>query len=166
MHIPDGYLGPPTYGSLWLAMIGIWSYAARRVQRDLKTSQVPFLAMASAFSFVAMIFAVPLPGGTTAHITGATLIAMLLGPWTAVIAVSTALIIQALLFGDGGVTAIAANCFNMAFAGSLSGYGMYRLITGIAGRFVRGKGASSGENGKSRTDHTRLRQLRLHRMSA
>ena len=101
MHIPDGYLGPPTYGSLWLAMIGIWSYAARRVQRDLKTSQVPFLAMTSVFSFVVMIFAVPLPGGTTAHITGATLVAVLLGPWAAVIAVSTALIIQALLFGDG-----------------------------------------------------------------
>ena len=143
MHIPDGYLGPPTYGSLWLAMIGIWSYAARRVQRDLQTSEVPFLAMASAFSFVAMIFAVPLPGGTTAHITGATLVAVLLGPWAAVIAVSTALVIQALLFGDGGVTAIAANCFNIAFAGSLSGYGMYRLITVIAGRFASGKSGTS-----------------------
>ena len=150
MHIPDGYLGPPTYGSLWVAMIGIWSYAARRVQRDLKSSQVPFLAMASAFSFVAMIFAVPLPGGTTAHITGATLVAVLLGPWTAVIAVSTALIIQALLFGDGGVTAIAANSFNIAFAGSLTGYGMYRLITGIAGRFAPGTDASPRENGKTR----------------
>lgn len=150
MHIPDGYLGPPTYGSLWLAMVGIWSYAARRVQRDLKTSEVPFLAMASAFSFVAMIFAVPLPGGTTAHITGATLVAVLLGPWAAVIAVSTALVIQALLFGDGGVTAIAANCFNIAFAGSLTGYGMYRLITGVAGRFGAKKTTSSGEINQTR----------------
>jgi cobalt/nickel transport system permease protein len=125
-------------------MIGIWSYAARRVQRDLKTSQVPFLAMASAFSFVAMIFAVPLPGGTTAHITGATLVAVLLGPWAAVIAVSTALVIQALLFGDGGVTAIAANCFNIAFAGPFAGYGMYRLVTGIVGRIAAGKAATGG----------------------
>jgi cobalt/nickel transport system permease protein len=129
-------------------MIGIWSYAARKVQQELKMSQVPYLAIASAFSFVAMIFTIPLPGGTSAHITGATLVAILLGPWAAVIAVSTALVIQALLFGDGGVTAIAANSFNIAFAGSLSGYGMYRL-TSLAGRFVIGKGASARGNGAS-----------------
>jgi cobalt/nickel transport system permease protein len=131
-------------------MTGIWSYAARKVQRELKTSEVPFLAMASAFSFVAMIFAVPLPGGTTAHITGATLVAVLLGPWSAVIAVSTALVIQALLFGDGGVTAIAANCFNIAFAGSLSGYGIYCMVAGIAGRFGVRKSASTRENHNTR----------------
>jgi cobalt/nickel transport system permease protein len=140
MHIPDGYLGPATYGSLWAAMIGLWSYAARRVKRELRTSQVPYLAMASSFSFVAMIFAIPLPGGTTAHITGSALVAILLGPWAAVIAVSIALIIQALVFGDGGVTAIAANCFNIAFVGSFVGYLIYRLaikageITGAVNR--------------------------------
>jgi cobalt/nickel transport system permease protein len=121
-------------------MIGIWSYASRRVKQDLETSQVPFLAMASAFSFVAMIFTIPLPGGTTAHITGATLIAVLIGPWAAVIAVSVALIIQALVFGDGGVTAIAANCFNIAFVGSLSGYAVYRLVAKI-GEFRTDKSA-------------------------
>ena len=84
--------------------------------------------MASAFSFVAMIFSIPLPGGTTAHVTGATLIAVLIGPWAAVIAVSVALMIQALVFGDGGVTAIAANCFNIALVGSLFGYALYRLV--------------------------------------
>jgi len=140
MHIPDGYLGPPTYVSLWVAMLGVWAYASKKVKQSLKTSQVPFLAMASAFSFVAMIFAVPLPGGTTAHITGAALIAILLGPWVAVIAVSVALVIQALMFGDGGVTAIAANCFNMAFVGSLSGYAMFRLVVKVGGHFVVRKG--------------------------
>ncbi|MGC2061792.1 MAG: cobalt transporter CbiM, partial [Thermodesulfovibrionales bacterium] len=141
MHIPDGYLGPATYGSLWAAMIGIWSYASKRVKQDLKTSQVPYIAMASAFSFVAMIFTVPLPGGTTAHITGATLVAILLGPWAAVIAVSVALIIQALVFGDGGVTAIAANCFNIAFVGSLVGYSLYRLVTKVGGMLNVTKGS-------------------------
>jgi cobalt/nickel transport system permease protein len=133
MHIPDGYLGPATYGGLWAAMLGIWSYASQNVKRTLATSQVPYLAMASAFSFAAMIFAIPLPGGTTAHITGATLVAILMGPWAAVIAVSVALAIQALIFGDGGVTALAANCFNIAFAGSFAGYGVYRLIMAITG---------------------------------
>ncbi len=121
-------------------MLGVWAYASKKVKQSLKTSQVPFLAMASAFSFVAMIFTVPLPGGTTAHITGAALIAILLGPWAAVIAVSVALVIQALMFGDGGVTAIAANCFNMAFVGSLSGYAMFRLVVKTGGYFVGSKG--------------------------
>lgn len=142
MHIPDGYLGPSTYGGLWAAMIGIWSYASRKVKQDLKTSQVPFLAMASAFSFVAMIFTIPLPGGTTAHITGATLIAVLIGPWAAVIAVSVALIIQALVFGDGGVSAIAANCFNIAFVGSLVGYAVYRFVVKVCGMFSAAKGST------------------------
>lgn len=143
MHIPDGYLGPSTYGGLWVAMIGVWSFASRKVKQDLKTSQVPFLAMASAFSFVAMIFTIPLPGGTTAHITGATLIAVLIGPWAAVIAVSVALIIQALVFGDGGVTAIAANCFNIAFVGSLVGYAVYRLVTKVGEQVGADKGAGA-----------------------
>jgi cobalt/nickel transport system permease protein len=123
-------------------MIGVWSYAARKVKQDLKTSQVPFIAMASAFSFVAMIFTVPLPGGTTAHITGSTLVAILLGPWAAVIAVSVALIIQALVFGDGGVTAIAANCFNIAFVGSLVGYYLYRLVVKVGVMFRAAKGSA------------------------
>jgi cobalt/nickel transport system permease protein len=142
MHIPDGYLGPSTYGGLWVAMIGVWSYASRKVRQDLKTSQVPFLAIASAFSFVVMIFTVPLPGGTTAHITGATLVAILLGPWAAVIAVSVALIIQALVFGDGGVSAIAANCFNIAFVGSLVGYSLYRLVMKVGEMFNAAQGSA------------------------
>src|SRR5512143_1227562 len=128
MHIPDGYLGPETYGGLWAAMVPIWLYAAKKVREEFRASQVPFLAMSSAFSFMVMIFTIPLPGGTTAHITGGTLIAILLGPWAAVIAVSVALIIQAMLFGDGGITAISANCFNIAFIGSVTGYGLYLLV--------------------------------------
>ena len=76
-----------------------------------------------------MMFNVPLPGGTTGHATGATLIAILIGPWPAVIALSIALIVQALIFGDGGITAIGANCFNMGFAGVFAGYGIYKLIS-------------------------------------
>ncbi|MBS1193017.1 MAG: cobalamin, partial [Nitrospirae bacterium] len=80
---------------------------------------------------------IPIIGGTTGHATGATLIAILLGPWAALISVSVALIIQAVLFGDGGITAIGANCFNMAVAGVFSGYAVYRLIAGHAGVLSR-----------------------------
>jgi cobalt/nickel transport system permease protein len=129
MHIPDGYLGPATYSTMYIVTVPFWAIAARKLNKTLKARQVPYLALGAAFSFVIMMFNVPiLFGGTTGHATGTTLIAILLGPWAAIIAVSVALIIQALLFGDGGITAIGANCFNMAVVGGLTGYGIYRLI--------------------------------------
>jgi cobalt/nickel transport system permease protein len=83
------------------------------------------LGIGAAFSFLIMMFNVPVPGGTTAHAIGGTLMAVLLGPWAACIAVSVALLIQALLFGDGGVLAFGANCFNMAFIAPFLGYFIY-----------------------------------------
>jgi cobalt/nickel transport system permease protein len=109
-------------------MVPIWGYASRRVKRTVKTSQVPSLAMGTVFSLLAMMFMFPIPGGTTGHISGASVVAILLGPWAAVIAVSVSLFIQGLVFGDGGITVIAANCFNIAVVGSLAGWGIY---TGI-----------------------------------
>lgn len=129
MHIPDGYLGPITYGLLWIVMIPIWIIAASKVKKTLKTKQVPLLAIGAAFSFVIMMFNVPIPGGSTGHAVGGTLIAVVLGPWAALIAVSIALIIQALFFGDGGITAIGANCFNMGVVLPFVGYYVYRLIS-------------------------------------
>ncbi len=130
MHIPDGYLGPPTYGTLFGAMVPFWAFASWKLNKTLKARQAPYLALGAAFSFVIMMFNVPLLfGATTGHATGTALIAILLGPWAAIIAVSVALVIQALLFGDGGITAIGANCFNMAVAGGLTGYGVYRLLS-------------------------------------
>jgi len=132
MHIPDGYLGPATYVTLFAATIPFWAAASWKLNRTLKDKQAPFLAIGAAFSFVIMMFNIPIIGGTTGHATGATLLAILLGPWAALISVSVALIIQAILFGDGGITAIGANCFNMAIAGVFTGYGVYRLIAGHA----------------------------------
>ena len=132
MHIPDGYLGPQTYVVFWLVMIPIWFVAARKVKKTLKTKQIPLLALGAAFSFIIMMFNVPVVGGSTGHAVGATLIAIILGPWAAVIAVSIALVIQAGLFGDGGITALAANCFNMAVVIPFVGYYLYRLICGDA----------------------------------
>lgn len=129
LHIPDGYLGPITWIALWLVMIPIWIIAARKLKKDLKTKNVPLLAMGAAFSFVIMMFNVPILGGSTGHAVGGTLIAIVLGPWAALIAVSVALIIQALFFGDGGITAIGANCFNMGVVLPFVGYYVYRLIS-------------------------------------
>jgi cobalt/nickel transport system permease protein len=134
MHIPDGYLGPTTCAAGFVAMAPIWAIASNQVKKSLNARQVPLLAIGAAFSFVIMMFNVPIPGGTTGHAVGATLVAILVGPWAATISVSVALVIQALLFGDGGITAIGANCLNMAFVLPFVGYGVYRLILGFPGK--------------------------------
>jgi cobalt/nickel transport system permease protein len=129
MHIPDGYLGPQTYGAAYLAAAPFWAIASRKLNKTLRSRQVPLLALSAAFSFVIMMFNVPIPGGTTGHAVGAVLVAVLLGPWAACIAVSIALIVQALLFGDGGITCLGANCLNMAVIMPFVGYGAYCLIS-------------------------------------
>ena len=129
MHIPDGYLGPATCGVFYAVMLPIWTIASKIVKKTLKARQVPMLAIGAAFSFVIMMFNVPIPGGTTGHAVGGVLVAILLGPWAACIAITVALVVQALLFGDGGITAIGANCFNMAFVLPFVGYYAYRLIS-------------------------------------
>jgi cobalt/nickel transport system permease protein len=129
MHIPDGYLGPATCGFFYVLMLPVWAFASRIVKKTLKVKQVPMLAIGAAFSFVIMMFNVPIPGGSTGHAVGGVLVAILLGPWAACIAITVALVVQALLFGDGGITAIGANCFNMAFAMVFCGYYIYKLIS-------------------------------------
>ena len=130
MHIPDGYLGPQTYVPLYGVSIGFWAIAQNRIKKQLSLKHVPYLAMAAAFSFLIQMFNIPIPGGTTGHAVGAGIIAILLGPWTAVMAVSVVLIIQAVVFGDGGITAIGANCFNMAVVLPFASYGVFRLVKG------------------------------------
>ncbi len=128
MHIPDGYLSPQTCGVLYVAAVPFWVTAGRRVRKVVKNRYVPLLALAAASCFLVMMFNVPIPDGTTAHAVGGVLVAVLLGPWAAVIAVSTALFIQALSFGDGGVLAYGANCFNMAIVMPFVGYAVYLLL--------------------------------------
>jgi cobalt/nickel transport system permease protein len=129
MHIPDGYLGPTTCGFFYVVMLPLWATASRIVKKTIKAKQVPLLAIGAAFSFVIMMFNVPIPGGSTGHAVGGVLVAILLGPWAACIAITVALVVQALLFGDGGITAIGANCFNMAFVLPFTGYYIYRAIS-------------------------------------
>lgn len=129
MHIPDGYLGPATCGFFYIVMLPIWTLASRIVKKTLAARQVPMLAIGAAFSFVIMMLNLPVPGGTTAHAVGGVIVAILLGPWAACIAITVTLVIQALLFGDGGITAIGANCFNMAFILPFAGYYIYKAIS-------------------------------------
>jgi cobalt/nickel transport system permease protein len=128
MHIPDGYLSPQTYIPLIGAFVAASAVAVKKVKDDVSARNIPYLGMAAAFSFIIMMFNLPIPGGTTGHAVGSAVIAILFGPWAAMIAVSVALIIQALIFGDGGITAIGANCFNMALFMPFVAYYTFKLI--------------------------------------
>jgi cobalt/nickel transport system permease protein len=130
MHIPDGYLSPSTCAVLYGAAIPFWYVAFARVKRLLNTRLVPLLAVASAFCFVIMMFNLPLPGGTTGHAVGVGAATVVLGPWASMLSLSIALLIQAVFFGDGGITTFGANCFNMAIVGSLVAHFVYRTVAG------------------------------------
>lgn len=132
MHIPDGYLSPSTCAALYAGSAPFWFVALKRVQRRLSARLVPLLSLVSAFSFVIMMFNLPLPGGTTGHAVGMGIATIVLGPWASILAISVALLIQAVFFGDGGITAYGANCFNMAVVGSLAAWTVYRIIAGRA----------------------------------
>jgi cobalt/nickel transport system permease protein len=137
MHIPDNYLSPSTCGVMTAVMVPIWAYSLKKIKEEMPQDRIPLLGVGAAFAFLLMMFNIPLPGGTTGHAVGGTLIAILFGPYAACIAVSIALLIQAVLFGDGGILSFGANCFNMAFILPFTGYGIYkvlsRLIPGAAG---------------------------------
>jgi cobalt/nickel transport system permease protein len=133
MHIPDGYLSPSTCAVLGVAAAPFWYVALRRVRSVLHARLIPLISLFAAFSFVVMMFNLPLPGGTTGHAVGMGVASIVLGPWASILAISIALVIQAIFFGDGGITAIGANCFNMAIVGSLVGYAVYRLAAWRSG---------------------------------
>ena len=129
MHIPENYLSPSTCAVMTAAMLPVWGYSIHKIKTEIPKSKMPLLGIGAAFSFLGMMFNVPLPGGTTGHAVGGTLIAILTGsPAAGCIAVSIALLIQALLFGDGGILAFGANCFNMAFILPYLGFFLYKLL--------------------------------------
>ncbi len=165
MHIPDNYLSPQTCAVMTAVMVPVWAISVRKLRSHLggelgketkgnllseredagkmARRRLTMLGAAAAFSFLGMMFNIPLPGGTTGHAVGGTLTAILAGPYGACISVSVALLLQALLFGDGGILAFGANCFNMAFVMPFVGYGLYLLIAGRGGK-TKADGKTAG----------------------
>jgi cobalt/nickel transport system permease protein len=129
MYIPDGYLSPATSIFFFVLILPFWYLGVRKLRERMNSRYVPVIALMAAFSFIIMMFNVPLPGGTTGHAVAGALVAIVLGPEVAIIAVSIALVIQAFFFGDGGILAIGANCFNMAVVLPYVSYAIYRAIS-------------------------------------
>ncbi len=147
MHIPDGYLSPSTCAVTLAIALPFWLLAYQRAKRLLHTRLVPLFAVFSAFSFVIMMFNLPLPGGTSGHAVGMGIVSIVLGPWASIIAISLALLIQALFFGDGGISSFGANSLNMAIVGSLVAWGSYRLLAAGAPLASRRRVVAAGVAG-------------------
>ncbi|TDT62329.1 cobalt transporter CbiM [Fonticella tunisiensis] len=133
MHIPENYLSPSTCAVLGAAMVPVWKRASANVKREFSKKKMPLLGVGAAFSFLIMMFNLPLPGGTTGHAVGAALISILLGPYAASISVTIALAVQALFFGDGGILALGANAFNLAFIMPFTAHYIYKIMMGRGG---------------------------------
>jgi cobalt/nickel transport system permease protein len=129
MHIPDGYISPATSILMFIIVLPFWAIGVRKLREKMTVKNVPLIALFAAFSFVIMMFNIPLPGGTAGHAVGGALAAIILGPEIATMAVSIALVIQAFFFGDGGILAIGANCFNMAVVLPYVSYAIYQAIS-------------------------------------
>lgn len=134
MHIPDGFLSVSTWLPTWVLSVGGIGYCVNRASKIFNDKLVPMMGVMSAFIFAAQMLNFPVAGGTSGHLLGGVLAVVLLGPYPGAIVISVVLIIQALLFQDGGITALGANIFNMAIVGALGGYlvyaGLFRVTKG------------------------------------
>lgn len=149
MHIPDNYLGPATCAALSVVSLPPVAVSVSKVRLELKENKelAPMLGVGASLSFLMMMFNVPIPGGTSAHAVGGVLLAVLMGPYAASLCVSVALILQAFLFGDGGIFSLGANIFNMAILMPFSGYAIYDLFRKRGHSYIgAGAGAFLGIN--------------------
>ena len=133
MHIPDGFVSAGTAAATWLASAGSVGYAVRRVNRELNERQIPLMGVTAAFVFAAQMMNFTVAGGTSGHLLGGALVAILLGPWAGMLVLTSVLAVQALLFQDGGLLALGANVFNMAVVGVLIGWVVYTTLRRLLG---------------------------------
>ena len=139
MHIPDGFLNVATVATTCVVSAGGVGNAVRVANKKLGEKHVPLMGILAAFIFAAQMLNFPIAGGTSGHLIGAALAAILLGPWASVLIMGCVLIAQCLIFQDGGLLALGANIFNMGIVASFSGYYLYRLATSFLGDDRRSK---------------------------
>jgi cobalt/nickel transport system permease protein len=149
MHIPDGFVSVPVAGATGLASAAALFIALRRSQDAFGIRRAPVLGLTTAFIFAAQMINFPVAGGTSGHLLGGTLAAVVLGsPWAGTLCIATVLIIQAVLFADGGITALGANILNMAVVGVWVGWGLtqtlQRLFGGSRSRLPLAAGMAAG----------------------
>ena len=137
MHIPDGFLEPQVWGPMAVASGAVVAWCARKAKQGLREREIPLMGVMGAFIFAAQMINVPVAAGTSGHLSGGVLLAVLLGPYAAALVMTCVLVVQCFLFQDGGLTALGANIFNMGIVAAFPGYWI----------FVAMKGALRGDRG-------------------
>jgi cobalt/nickel transport system permease protein len=139
LHAPDGFLTVPVALVMWAATVVVLAIAVRRTNRNLDERAIPLMGVLAAFIFAAQMFNFQVIGGTSGHLLGGVLAAVLLGPWAATLVMASVVAVQALLFQDGGLVVMGANIFNMGIVGTLGGYYLYAAIARVLGGEARGR---------------------------
>jgi cobalt/nickel transport system permease protein len=139
LHAPDGFVSVPIAIAMWIVTGIVVAFAVRRTNRHLDERAVPLLGVMAAFIFAAQMFNFPVVGGTSGHLLGGVLAAVLLGPWAGTLVMTAVVAVQALIFQDGGLVIMGANIFNMGVVGTLGGYAVYRAIARLLGGEDRGR---------------------------
>ncbi len=137
MHIPDGFVNMPVAAVTALGSAAAVAYGSSKLGKALPPEKAPILGIAGAFVFAAQMVNFPVAGGTSGHLIGAAVVTALLGPWAAVLVMTAVLILQCLVFQDGGLTALGANVFNMALVATFTAYGIRLLAKNAKSLSVR-----------------------------
>jgi len=144
MHIPDGFLSTPVAAAGCVAAVGSVAYAVKATNKKMGEKQIPLMGVLAAFIFAAQMLNFPIAGGTSGHFLGAALAAILLGPWAGVLMMTCVLVVQCLIFQDGGLLALGANIFNMGVVGSFFSYYLYQGVARLFGGSRRAKLVGGG----------------------
>jgi cobalt/nickel transport system permease protein len=132
MHVPDGFLSPQITVPAYAVSAPLWAWAAKRHFGQAATEALPVIGSLTALAFVIQTIMIPVPGGTSTHLVGVTLLALLYHPLVAFVCESLVLLVQALFFGAGGITVLGVNAIAMGLLGPLAGWLVYRLLRGLS----------------------------------
>jgi cobalt/nickel transport system permease protein len=144
LHAPDGFLTVPVAIVMWVLTIAVLAVAVRRTSATLDDRAVPLMGVMAAFIFAAQMVNFQVAGGTSGHLLGGVLAAVLLGPWAATLVMAAVIAVQALVFQDGGLVVLGANIFNMGIIGTLGGFWVYRSLCAILGGEDRARLPAAG----------------------
>lgn len=149
MHIPDGLMDPTVALVGWIEFLVVISVAVYLSRKRISDKDLPKIAVLSAGVFVAQMLNFPIGGGTTGHLIGAALLAIMMGPWVAMLGMTVIIVLQALMFGDGGLTALGLNAVNMAVIAPLTGWGVYTLLLPLISKGNQASGTDRMTIGRS-----------------
>jgi len=139
LHAPDGFLSVPVALLMWAITIVVLAISVSRAGRQMDDRAVPLMGVTAAFIFAAQMVNFPVLGGTSGHLLGAVLAAILLGPWAGTLVMASVIAVQSLMFQDGGLLAMGANIFNMGVVGTIGGFVIYVGLCRLLGGEERGR---------------------------